>query len=193
MTWVEIVYWASTIIGGLLFLLRTALFFIAGDAGSDIDVDFNGGFDGDFDDSHGDTDLSFKVLSLQSLTAFFMMFGLAGLALIKANIDPVWTILGSAIVGSFTVWVISIIFAAMIRLQSEGTMRIKNAIGKEGTVYLSIPASGTGQVRVAVQGSLKVLDAVSANGKIFSTGERIEVVNVKSDNILVVDKPNNKD
>jgi len=180
LTWIEIVYWASAIIGGLLFLLR-AVAFLFGGGGID------GDFDGDFDASHGDTDASFNLLSLQSLSAFFLMFGLVGLALESADFGTIWTALGGVIAGVFTVWVISLIFSAMKGLQSDGTLRKKNAIGKDGTVYLSIPAKGIGKVRVSVQGSLKIIDAISANNVEIKTGEIVKVVDVAGDQTLVVE------
>ena len=126
------------------------------DFGSDIHTDLGGDLHGDFDPhvepDHADTYASFKFLSLQGLTAFFMMFGLVGLALLKAEFAVILTIFGGAIAGLFTVWIISIIFAQMRHLQSEGTLDIQNAIGEVGSVYLTIPANGPGQVQLSVQG-----------------------------------------
>ena len=59
MTWIEVVYWASAIIGGLLFMLRSVLFFIGMGHDGDIDGHFDGGdFHGDVSggDFHGDFD-----------------------------------------------------------------------------------------------------------------------------------------
>ncbi len=155
------------------------------------DIDFQGDFhaDGDayFDADHGDTDLSFKFISLQGLTAFFMMFGLVGLALVQAEIATLLTIAGGTIAGAFTVWLLGRIFVFMLRLQSEGTLQIKNAIGVGGTVYLNIPAGGSGQVRAVVQGGLKIFDAVSADKKAIKTGKSVKVVDVTGDNTLIVE------
>ncbi|MDH5505609.1 MAG: hypothetical protein OEZ02_00130 [Anaerolineae bacterium] len=205
LTWVEFLYLTSAIIGGVLFLLRAIMFFgageiFSGDADGHIDGDIGGDFDGDFegdvhgdlhghmDGDHGSTDYSFKFLSMQGLTAFFMMFGLVGMALVQAGWQVIFTMLGGTAAGLFTVWVISRIFVGMKMLQSDGTVRMVNAIGQKGTVYLTIPASGTGQVRVAVQGALKIFDAVSANKKKIPTGENIQVIEVIANNILVVEK-----
>ena len=115
-------------------------------------------------------------------------FGLIGLALLRANLWPLIAIGGGTIAGLFTVWVIGIIFTAMGRLQSSGTLQIKNAIGQQGTVYLTIPAAGSGQVSVAVQGSLRIFDAVSGEKKKIATGEKIKVINVLDNKTLVVTK-----
>ena len=181
LTPIEIVYWASAIVGGILFLFRTALLFIGGDIG-----DTDG--DGDVFDGNGDSDFSFKLLSLQGLTAFFMMFGLSGLAFVGSGLASIWSTLGGAAVGLFSVWVLRFIFSFFIRLQSDGTLRLQNAIGQSGKVYLRIPANGTGQVQVSVQGGLKIFDAQSVDEGEIPSGENVHVVDVIGERLLVVEK-----
>jgi hypothetical protein len=202
MNWLETVYIGSAVIGGTLFILRMLTMIVGGmDFGdSDVPTDFDAGFDGDiagdFDGGmeldeivdHSSSDLSFKFLSLQGLTAFFMMFGIIGLALHRANLWAVVSIAGGTLAGLFTVWLMGIIFAAMLRLQSEGTLNIRNAIGQQGTVYLTIPKEGSGQVRVVVQGSQRVMDAVSQDKNMIPTHEKIKVVGVVDNQTLIVTK-----
>ena len=202
MNWLETVYIGSAVIGGTLFILRMLTMIVGGmDFGdSDVPTDFDGGFDGDiagdlaagmeFDDivDHPSSDISFKFLSLQGLTAFFMMFGIIGLALHRANLWAVVSITGGTLAGLFTVWLMGIIFAAMLRLQRDGTLNIRNAVGQQGTVYLTIPKEGSGQVSVVVQGSLKVFDAVSKVKQKIPTGDKIKVVGVVDSQTLIVTK-----
>ena len=185
---IEVIYWASTIIGGTLFILRLGMMLIGGDLGSD-----GGDIPGDTGNvdvsvEHADADISFKLLSVQGLTSFFMMFGLVGLALLKANLHVLITILGGAIAGFITVGATGLIFSQMKRLQTEGTIMIQNTVGSEGTVYLTIPKNGTGQVQVIVQGSLKIFDAVSSTKNQIATGEKVRVSGVASGNTLIVEK-----
>ncbi|HET9589823.1 MAG TPA: hypothetical protein VFO91_13645 [Anaerolineales bacterium] len=184
LTWIEIIYWASTIIGGTLFLLRLIMMFFGGGLSDDA-LDAGGEvLAGD----HADADISFKLLSVQGLTSFFMMFGLVGLALLRAN-QPVWiTVVGGMLAGLVTVAITGLIFSQMKRLQTEGTINIQNTVGTEGSVYLTIPRNGTGQVQVIVQGSLKIFDAISNNKIVIATGEKIRVVGVASGNTLIVEK-----
>ena len=150
------------------------------------------GHDIDFDPDHGeaitDSDFSFKLLSMQGLTAFFMMFGLIGLALLRANLATAFTVLGGAAAGLFAVWLISLLFSQMKKLQSDGTVIIRNAIGQSGTVYLNIPAKGSGRIQVPVQGSLRIYDAVAIDKKAINTGTKVRVVEIIDDNTLVVEK-----
>ncbi len=117
-----------------------------------------------------------------------MMFGIVGLAIHRAGLLPIFSIAGGGLAGMFTVWLNGLIFAAMLRLQREGTINIKNAVGQQGSVYLSIPEDGTGQVRVVVQGSLKVFDAISGDNLKILTDEKIKVVGVADNRTLIVSK-----
>ncbi|HEX6269346.1 MAG TPA: hypothetical protein VFZ43_03855 [Anaerolineales bacterium] len=188
LTWIEIIYWASAIIGGTLFILRLIMMFVGGgltdnalDSALDTGADVLSG-------DHADADISFQLLSVQGLTSFFMMFGLVGLTLLKANQPVLLTVVGGMLAGLVTVAISGLIFTQMKRLQTEGTINIHNTIGTEGSVYLTIPKNGTGQVQIIVQGSLKIFDAISSNKIGIATGEKIRVVGVASGNTLVVEK-----
>jgi len=187
-TWIEIIYWASTIIGGTLFLLRVIMMFIGGDTGdSPPETTFDSGSDFASGD-HAQADISFRLLSVQGLTSFFMMFGLVGLALLKAGLPVLLTVVGGMLAGLVTVAISGLIFTQMKRLQTEGTINLQKTVGTEGSVYLTIPKNGTGQVQIIAQGSLKIFDAVSTNKNLIATGEKIHVVGVTGGNILVVEK-----
>jgi hypothetical protein len=192
LTWIEIIYWASTIIGGTLFILRAAMMLIGGFGDGAMDTDFGGDVSGDFDTDvtgdHADADVSFKLISIQGMTSFFMMFGLVGLALLKANVPVFLTVVGGIIAGFITVGITGLVFTQMKRLQTEGTIDIQNTIGTEGSVYLTIPKNGTGQVQLIAQGSLKIFDAVSNNKNAIATGENVRVTGVASGTTLIVEK-----
>ena len=187
LTWIEIIYWASTIIGGTLFILRAVMLLLGGGL-SDGATDVSGDFDPDIAGDHADADITFKLISLQGLTSFFMMFGLVGLALLKANVPVVLTVFGGTIAGLITVAITGLVFSQMKRLQTEGTIDIQTTIGTEGSVYLTIPKNGTGQVQLIAQGSLKIFDAISNSKNTISTGEKIRVTGVASGNTLIVEK-----
>ena len=207
MTGVDKVFAGSAIVGGSLFFVRLILFFIGYhgdtdvevDADVDVDVDVDHDFGGDTDahfdgvDAHGggagEAYAVFKLLSFQSVTAFFMMFGLVGLALRKeAALVEAWSLLGAMCAGAFSFWVIGKIMHLMKGLQSSGTMTVANAIGQEGSIYLTIPAGGVGKVQVTVQDHLRIFSAVARKQGRIRTGERVTVVGVSSGNTLVVEK-----
>lgn len=178
----------------------------SGDGGQDLLDDAPGDFDGDTDldgshelaetasdtdlhESHDCTDASFKFLSLQGLTAFFMMFGWVGLAIIRDSGLPGWAaIIGGSAAGIFTVYILSFLFRFMLSMQSDGTMKVRHAIGSGGRVYLRIPVEGTGQVEVEVDGRLRIFDAVSSDKEELKTGDQVTVVWVQDNGVLVVEK-----
>lgn len=181
----ETIYWFFAIVGGTLFILRTLMMFVGGDLSDDA---LDSALESADNSSHShDGDAGFKLLSLQGLTAFFMMFGLVGLALINTPLPSFLSVVGGTIAGLVTFWVLSLIFSQMKRLQSEGTIDLKNSIGTEGNVYLKIPKNSTGQVQIVIQGALKIFDASSKSKQDLATGDKIRVVGVNG-NTLVVEK-----
>lgn len=182
------IYTVCAIAGGTVLALRFLLMLFGLDHG-DVGVDFDASVDVDLDghlDAGHDGGGVFTFLSVQSISGFFTMFGLVGLGLLQINASDVLSLVGALAAGVFTAWCTGMIFLAMRRLQSEGTLVISNAIGQTGTVYLTIPETGSGSVSIAVQGSLRNLDAISENGRRIPTGSIIKVVGITAGKILVV-------
>lgn len=179
----EFAFTLCAIIGGLLFLLRFALQLFGG---GDVDVD---GDIPDLDVNVGDTDSGFSFMSLHGVTVFLLMFGLIGRALLAGTAtSPGLALAGATVGGLASVWGIAQIYLLMRRLQSSGNVDINNAVGAAGTVYLTIPAGGAGQVQVSYQGQMHIDDAYSEDGTELKTGEKIDVVAVRGGNTLVVRK-----
>ncbi|MFH0881338.1 MAG: hypothetical protein V2A34_16625 [Lentisphaerota bacterium] len=174
-------YFACACFGGFLFILRTLMMFMGHSSDADAGMDAS--------EVHGDADASFKILSLQGLTAFFMMFGLVALAMSRqSGLSHLWSVLGGLVAGLATVWLIGRIFVSMKRLQADGTLNIQNAVGQSGEVYLTIHPGKSGQVRVSVQGQLRIFDAVGDDDFELKTGMRIKVVGVSGGSSLIVAK-----
>lgn len=170
--------------GGALFIVRLLLQFVGGVAdGADDALDIT-----DNDPHLGDSDVSFKILSLQGLTSFFLMFGLVGLAMKQGHYVDALALIAALASGFVSVWAIQKVFVMMLGLQSSGTMNPENAVGAEGTVYLTIAPNDRGKVQVVVQGHQKVLEALTEGDEALPTGARVKVVRVFNGNVLVVEK-----
>jgi membrane protein implicated in regulation of membrane protease activity len=187
------IFLISTLLGGALFVARLALNLIGhhgefGDGGVDVGHADIGGMSHDIG-AHG-TESSFRLLSVQGLTAFFLMFGLMGLALHRGSrVGEVTAIFGAFLVGVATMALMAKLAQMMQHLQSSGNVDIGQAVGCSGVVYLHIPAGGgTGQVQIDVMNHLMVLDAMAEDKQEIKTGERVEVVEVIAGNVLVVKK-----
>ena len=170
----EVFFLICAVVGGLFVLVQLIMQFIGGL--------------GDFAVDLSDSDTSFRVLSLHSLTSFLMMFGLTGFALYRQEaINLIIALMGAAAAGLASVWLIGKLFAFVLSMQSSGTVTMEHTIGGEGDVYLTIPPRGTGRVMITFDNRLREFDAVAHDQEGIKTGERVRVVNVK-DNVLLVER-----
>ena len=179
-TGLELLFAASALVGGILFLLWFALMMIGGVAA---DV-FEGllGMEGVGDLG---ADASFKALTFQGLMAFLMFFGLAALYTLKSTETSTLAIGIGGIAGFASMWGTGKLFQLFITLQSDGTVEISESIGATGTVYLRIPHDGAGQVQVNFGGSLRTMNAKSHDDAEIGNGEFIEVVDTMGDVLIV--------
>jgi hypothetical protein len=173
--------------GTFVFLIRVVLMFL-GAAGLDFhhDVHIDGG--GGAGDVHHDSSDAFKLLSIQTITAFLMGFGWAGLIAYR-GMDwgvPMSLLLGAA-GGVGMVWLVGILLKAAFDLQTSGNIPIEATIGVEGTVYVSVPepGKGTGQVTLVIGNRQRTYNAVS-EGAPLATHTRIRVTRVNDDHTLTV-------
>lgn len=177
-------YLICTVLGGTAFVLRSIMLFVGlgdHDAG---DVDTGDADVPNVDDGSPISD--FKLLSLHSLTAFVLMFGLSGFLMLRSGRGIAIAGLVSVLAGFGTMFVIAKLFWASRKLQSDGTIRPQDAIGSTGTVYLGIKPGATGQIEVDVRGARKVMDARSCKGEELKTGTPVRVVG--AEDVLLVDK-----
>jgi len=138
-------------------------------------------------DADGDIDPGARLLSIHGVSAFLMMFGLVGLALLReSGVPGVGALTIALLAGGAAMWGIAQAFRLMDRLQSSGTLDLRRAIGEEGVVYLTLRPGHGGQVQVAVQGRLGVYEALSEDDREIATGASIRVVDVRS-GLLVVE------
>jgi hypothetical protein len=175
------IYWVVAIPFTLLFLFQLILTFTGGDFS---ESDASGDSDAAID---ADTGIDFQFLTLKNLIAFFTIFGWTGVASLSSGMGVALTVIISLIAGLIMMAIMASLFWFMGRLTDDGTMRLKNAIGKTGTVYLPIPGnrSGTGQIQIKVQG-LQTLDAMTDNSTGFKTGQVVQVIEVLNGDILLV-------
>lgn len=206
------IFLACAILGGLLFVVRVALQLLGGH-GHDGDLDHAELDHGDVDDGdldhaevddgdldhgaqvhHGDAAEAFlagdiKLLTLQGIMSFLVMFGLVGLALSRqSEFGAFFSLLGALVAGTAIMWVNAKLIMLAHRLQSSGTVSNTAAIGQEGTTYLTIPAGGVGKIQVSFKNRLREFEAKSHGGEAIKTGERVRVVAVEDGRVMVVER-----
>ena len=158
------------------------------DAGMDLHDTDSADFDMDSQDADGHADAGLRIFTVRGFVAFFAVFGWCGIVLIKSAM-PVWASLTIAFVaGVLAMVAIAMIFKGMIKLQAAGNVNYENAVGKVGTVYITIPKlrRGHGKVNIVVQERLSEVDAVTDSKTDIAAGAEVTVVAVNSRNELVV-------
>ncbi len=169
------------LVGSGFFLIRTLLMFVTG-AEMDLHVDDGAGFDLD----HGDTEGSFKVLSLQAISAFMMGFGWGGLGAYRGTgLPAIISVLIGFAFGVGMMWILAKLLGWIMRMQTTGNINISSALLREGTVYAQIPAGGKGVVKVVVDDHLRYYRAVSDGGPI-ETNTRVRVTEINQDDNMVI-------
>ena len=177
-TGIDMLFAASALVGGILFVLYFFLLMIGGIATDIFDELF--GIDVDMG-----ADASFKALTFQGIMAFLMFFGLAGLYVTKSGGGPSPAILAGAIAGGASMYFTGKLFELFVNLQQDGTVELSEAIGAKGQVYLRISDEGVGQVTVEVNEAQRTFNAKSEDGTGIATGDFIEVVDTIGE-VLVV-------
>ena len=182
-----------------------------GDTDADLDVDLDGDMDADLDvdtdlDADGDADgpdeaagpdaaaahsglfAGLKLFTLRGIVAFLAVCGWGGLWLLRMGMHPIFAVFLAIAMGFWAMLLMALFLRVALKLQDDGTLDFRNALGKAGTVYLTIPASraGEGKVHVIVQDQLHELAAVTDEQDSIPTGTEIVVVALSGGNTLVV-------
>ncbi len=177
----ERVYWIVAMAASVVFLILIALTFIGGD------VDDFGDVDAEID---GDTGIDFQFLTLKNLMGFFTIFGWSGIAAMAEGMSHNITMIISVISGLAMMTAMATLFYYLSKLTHSGTLKIKNALGNIGEVYLTVGAnrSSIGKVQIKVQGSLREMDALTDENEDLKQSVVIEVTEVTTNGILIIKK-----
>lgn len=182
LTLFEKIYWSVALIGSIILVILLVLTLLGGDA-----EDFEGGdVDTDID---GDTGIGFQFLSFKNLMGFFTIFGWSGIACLDAGMSKGLTVLISMICGLLMMLAMAALFYYLGKMQSSGTLKLKNALNQVGEVYLTVGAnrSKIGKVSVTVQGTLRELDALTDEENDLVLGNVVRVKEVTDNGILIVE------
>ncbi len=179
LTLFEKVYWIVAIAGSAILLVLVVMTLMGGD------VDDMGDVDADIE---ADTGIHFQFLSFKNLMGFLTIFGWSGIACIDNGLSTGLTIIISVICGLLMMFAMASLFYYLAKLQSSGTLNLKNAVDQIGEVYLTIGAnrSRIGKVSVNVQGTLRELQALTDEDHDLVQGNVVKVQDVTDTGILIV-------
>ncbi len=158
------------------------------DISSDVDADIGMDLDVDIDHGHTDSTWLFGVISFRTVIAALAFFGLAGLTAQSADVSTPYAILIAAGAGFAAMYGVYRLMRLIYSLQSEGTARIGRAVGREATVYVTIPAenSGSGKIQINLQNRTMEYLALSP-GHELPPGSKVVVTNVITSDTVEVE------
>jgi len=173
----EKLYWGIALIASAVFVVILISSFIGAGGGDMGDVDA---------EIESDTGAGYQFFTLKNLIAFFTIFGWSGIASLEGGTSKTWAVVISFLCGTAMMFIMATLFYYMRKLNSTGTLNIKNAINCVGEVYLTIGAnrSSMGKVHVRIQGSLRELEALTDTATSLKTGTVIRVKQVTENGIL---------
>lgn len=186
MTSIEQTYWYIALIGSAIFVVIFIMTFIGGDGDFEMDSDTDIA-DGD------DGGVGFQFFTFKNVIAFFTIFGWTGITCMEYGLSNILTIVLSTVAGLIMMVLTSLLFYWMGKMAESGTLKIENAVGVIGEVYLPIGAnrSKMGKISIKVQGSLRELEAITDANEDLKTQTLVKVIEVVSSELLLVEKLSN--
>lgn len=156
------------------------------DVDADVDLDAADAIDADAD--HLAPALGFRVLTFRTVVAALTFFGLAGMAGLEAGYSPPIVLALAILAGGGAMYLVYWLFSLIKKLQSEGTVKIRNAVGAPATVYVPIPPnkSGAGKIQCNLQNRTMEYLAMTPGDRL-STGAKVVVTGVITSNTLEVE------
>lgn len=166
-------------LGATIFFVLQSVFTFLG-VGDDFELDAD--FDADLDLDMGALDglsMTFHLFTIRGIISFFMIFGWSGFLLTNAGYGDLMTLLISLGTGTIMLVLVALVYYFFKSIEQSGNMILKEAIGKQGSVYIPIPKKneGLGKVQIIVGNSLRTLDAISTKDPI-KTGTQVKVVSI---------------
>jgi hypothetical protein len=145
------------------------------------DADFSG---------HGDHDTGMGLLTVRTVTAFFVGFGWTGAIMLNRGYSMVAAIVAGAATGAAFLLTTAFLIRNLLRLQSGGgNVDYNNAIGTVGTVYTTIPAAeaGGGQIELMIQDRLMMAEAYTKAAWNLRPNSKAKVVALIGRSTLLVE------
>lgn len=149
------------------------------------DVDAEGGFDGD---------TGLRLITVRGIVAFFAVGGWSGITAIQLGASRLLAVFIALAMGVAALFIVALFFKWILRMRHNGTMKLSNAVGSIGEVYITIPANstGSGKINVILQSQLSELTAVTTADRALKYGEKVRVTGTIGENTLIVEPIDNK-
>ncbi len=179
LTLFEKIYWGFASLGSLVLIVVLIMTFVGGEIDTDVDMDGDGAIDGG---------AGFQFFTFKNLIGFLTIFGWTGIGCIRSGYGTPAVLAISLACGLVMMLLMSLLFYFIAGMVEEGTMKMSNAVGRTGEVYLPIKANngGFGKVQINIQGSIHEIQAFTNDEKDLVVGTIVRVEKVIDDSILLV-------
>jgi|AGTN01.2.fsa_nt_gi hypothetical protein len=146
--------------------------------------DFSADTDTDLDAGSGAA-----LFTVKGAVAFFSIGGWVGLALSLSDVPLAFVIIGAFVAGAAALVGVGYLFKLAMKLQSNGILVFKDAVGKEALVYLTIPKKGGGQGKINLTAQERFIEAeaMTEEPEPIPTGTLVKIVGYLG-NIFIVER-----
>jgi len=179
---------APALLGTGFLLIQLVLGEIGGDGGLDLDLDID--IDTDLHADHPGAE--FGLLSIQSLSAFFLGYGWIGLAAYRfLNVGFTGAALIAVGAGVGVAWLMVYLLRTFLKLQNNTNVSIMQAVGLVGEVYATVPpvGEGKGEIILVINQSQHNYFATQESEDPIPTHTRVRVVRADTASNLIVVEP----
>ena len=134
-------------------------------------------------------DSALHLFTVRGVVAFLVLFGWGGLCLCQAGVPGFLAVFLAIPIGFAGMVGIALAVREVLRLQYDGTLDLRNAVGLTGQVYLTVPPArtGEGKVTVSVPEQLRELDARTDFPAPIPTGSPVRVSGLAGRDTLLVE------
>lgn len=175
----QTILFAVACLSTFLFVLKLILF-MSGGGDSEIDTDFS---------SIEDSDVSFNFLSIQSILAFFMGFGWSGVAAIhQFGLSVGVSLVIAVLVGLFFMFVSAYLMRLTKKLNKIVKVDYNDLKGQVAKTYTAFAPNGKGQIQVALNKRLSIMEATNASDEKLPAFTDVTVTKVEQNIIYIIKK-----
>ena len=161
----------------LILLIQTVLLFAGG------------AFDSEAAADPETPDTGLHLFTVRGVVAFLVLFGWGGLWLHQVGLPGFLAVFLAIPIGFAGMVGIALAVRQALRLQYDGTLDLRNALGRTGTVYLTVPPgrSSPGKVTLTVQEQLTEFEALTDSPAPIPTGSPVRVTGLAGRGALLVE------
>jgi membrane protein implicated in regulation of membrane protease activity len=189
----QALFFICALVGGTVMVCQFVMTLLGIGADADMPDDLGGGdysAGGDLGDvlDHSDTghhhhhgsNWLFVKLTFQTVIAAIAFFGLGGMAASSSGMSPWMSIVIAVGAGVAALYIVYWVMDLLHKFNSDGNVQFENAVGQQGSVYISIPPNqeGMGKILLNLQNRTVELRAKSSEPNTLAPGTNVIVLNV---------------